>query len=348
MGCKNTTCQDPEEFLLSSSFNSVNDRILPSPTSQISTHPSINTVVRHKKQLTCSNRPFLQVQYTIECFLKTLPNYLALKTLLELWGEIVFSHLENEANSPEDILSRIEIESTGQNITLSHEVPMMNALNVIQSISRQMHCLKSKKLSTFEEEWFKKAKDFIGFMQPTSYKVYLKLGADMDCGIGIAKPSGANAIKRFFAQCSELEEILEWYGRAPTPVPTTFMFSCLSNRRQCSFYIFEREKESNFEKATSLFSMFGASISLDLSSCLLKSRNSDFFVGLEIHDNIIYEMFLQAYGVQPKPETLQHLDTTVNIEWWTKFSKLLGTGLLSLNLSPRGFTMTHLAQIVHD
>lgn len=348
MGCKNTTCQDPEEFLLSSSFNSVNDRILPSPTSQISTHPSINTVVRHKKQLTVSNRPFLQVQYTIECFLKSLPNYPELKTLLELWGEIVFSHLENEVNPPEDILSRIEIESTGENIILSHEVPVLITLNVIQSIARQMHCLKARKLSTFEDEWFRKARDFIGFIQPTSYRVYLKLGNDMDCGIGITKPSGVNAIKRFFAQCSELEEILDWQAEPPTSVPTTFMFSCLSNRRQCSFYIFERDKEANFEKATNLFSLFGASISVELSSCLLKSRNSDFYVGLEIRDNTIYELFLQSYGVQPKPETLQHLDTNVNLEWWTRFSKLLGIGLLSLNLSPRGFTMKHLAQIVHE
>ena len=73
------------------------------------------------------------------------------------------------------------------------------------------------------------------------------------------------------------------------PIPISMQFSCVYNRKSCSFYIFDGGKIENFERAFAIFDYVGAPVQKDVKDCFFTSKSEEAYCKVTIEPDGIIE-----------------------------------------------------------
>ena len=343
MGCRGSQCQDQGEFVLTQPLSAFQDTVVSSIFSDKSTKPSIDTFLRNQKQVKSYPRDFSSILGTAKLYLKDSPHYPDFLSLLHLWHRLVYRTLQQEALVPQDVHTVVALESTGQLFTITHEVDGIRDFEAIRRFCEEMKLLQvDLKLPELMHREYERIEDFLLSLTPLTISFYLQLGEEVDCGIGVNKPMGQTQLSRFLTMVSDAEGLGKWcYGAQPIPVG--FTCSVTAPIKTCSLYLFDGEKDLNYDRALSLFDFYGAPLPLAISE-LLKTASCE-----EVNSLITYGPGgIQRLGIQVSGlegvrirELGGLLETPFEQEKCAKFTRSANNeAAVKLELSAAGFVLT--------
>lgn len=207
-------------------------------------------------------------------FSKSDPNHYYLAewlNQLSIWSE-------KHSLQSEDMNTSITISSDCSEILLKHEIHFIKSFGAVKNF-----CEIAKK-SDFSNENLSNYKKMLLSFTPLSVSMYIKLGKNMDCGIGIEKPLDSGQLRRFLKFTSESENIFIWAGCL---IPTAIYLSVLNPSRTVEFYLFDGHKAQNHLKGVSLFDHFGKPLEKSLKDQIMKSKGESLTAVIEANHSKI-------------------------------------------------------------
>ena len=297
MGCRGSQCQDQGEFVLTQPYAGFEDTVVSSIFSDKSTKPSIDTFLRNQKQLKAYPRDFASVLSTVKMYMKDVPQYEEMMTVLQVWERCVYRKLQAEVMLQQDIHTTVALESTGLRFTVTHEVDGIRNFSAIRYFCEELTNRKliSKFLHTKE---YRGIEDFLLSLTPLTVSFYLEIGGEIDCGIGVTKPMAQTDLSRFLTLVSDAEGLGKWCYTVQ-PIPVFFTCSVMSHRKTCGLYLFDGEKEQNYTRAISLFEFYGAPLPVDIAEFVKTASCEEVHSIISYGEQGIYRLGIQVTGLDP-------------------------------------------------
>lgn len=341
MGCKSSLCKDQSELLLSQQTSPK----IHCSSNLSSTYPSLQTAIL-KKEFENSISTANKIKSSAKVMLRDKVNYSELMQVTELWLEHVFSKLEEMVLMNEDIKSYFNLDSSGRTLTISHEVDGLREFSLIREFCRQLAGIcKITKVHKFQESVLNEQIDFLVSLSPLTIVFYLKLGSEVDCGIGVEKPMERRHLSKFLVSASERENLARWCYQINNPIPVHFSFSPLKASRCIRFYIFDGLKHQNFSNAFSMFEHFGAPLSERTKEVLKKSTGEAVNCKIELDEERILALSVEVQWPQVKFDLASNSDAPVNEKSWERLMSLLQPTWLCAELSSYGFVFKQVAKL---
>lgn len=338
MGCKSSLCADSNELLLSQHLQEKEIDIT-IPVSEKSTNNSLNTLNRHSKGSDPGRTSFLLRSFCV-LMLKNLDNSDELLSLGDLWINEVFKFFEDSVALPEDLRTQVTLDSTGSSIIIKHEIDGLRSFEKVAWFCQKLQdTIKSSNLDKFKYKNFVKNEEFLMSLGPLTISIYLKLGSEIDCGIGIEKPLDRKQMSQFLSLSKEAKNISNWANTNGQPIPISCSFSNFHSKKTINFYIFDGLKEQNFSRGLSAFYHFGAPVPEKLEQILLSSRTEELNCILEFDDISVTSVSISTTAPETSGKLLNELDTCIDDKKWNQFQNFFVVKGLSINLSSEGFTL---------
>ena len=207
MGCRSSICTDPNELLLSQHLHDKEIDIT-MPVSEKSTNHSINTLVNRNSKSIDAGRPGFLLKSFCMLILKSFENSEELVQISELWVSEIYKSLEDSVSLPEDLRTLISIDSSGKNIFIKHEIDGIRNYEKVAWFCQKIQKIgNNSKIEKFKYKNFIKSEEFLMGLGPLTISVYIKLGNEIDCGIGIEKPLDRKQMSQFISLSSEAKNL---------------------------------------------------------------------------------------------------------------------------------------------
>lgn len=335
MGCKSSLCADPNELLLSQHLQEKEIDIT-MPVSEKSTNQSISTLNRLSKGPEPGRPAFLLKSFCV-LMLKNFENSDLLVMIGELWVNEVYKFFEDSVALAEDLRTQVSLDSTGNFITIKHEIDGFRSFEKIAWFCQKIQSFGSSAVNKFKYKNFIKSEEFLMSLGPLTLSVYLKLGNEIDCGIGIEKPLDRKQMSQFLSVSKEAKNISTWSNNNGQPIPVSCSFSTLTMKKSINFFIFDGLKEQNFARGLSAFYHFGAPVPGKLEKNFLESKTEELNCVLEFDNSAVTSVAL--YTGCAETCFLDELDTVVDDKKWAQFQNFFLVKGVSLNLTNEGFTL---------
>ena len=112
--------------------------------------------------------------------------------------------MEESGITSDDLKTIISLDSPGKNIIIKHELDEIRNYDMIKVFySKIKNYLKSNIFKVFDSESYQKKVEFLISLCPLTISFYLKLGLEIDFGIGVEKPIDRKQMARFLFDCNE-------------------------------------------------------------------------------------------------------------------------------------------------
>lgn len=182
-------CSDTEEFLLSQEVEIL---------SQSST---LHSVEKKKKE---AARDMVD---TASWLFKDRTNFSDLMVILEQWIIQVYRGSLQVISSKEDIKTSLAVDTDG-NLKIMHTLEGCRDFSLIETFCRSVNKLtKMTMIPVFDTEKFKRIVSFLINLSPLTICLYLKLGGEIDCGVGVEKPMSRKQLSLFLINSAESGDI---------------------------------------------------------------------------------------------------------------------------------------------
>ena len=346
MGCRSSLCTDPNELLISSQHGQDKEIDITIPVSEKSTNQSLTALMNR------NSRPLdsCKSSYLLKCLKILLPgpeeNNEELLSLGELWISNIYKSLEDLVVMPEDLRTFISLESSGNTLVLKHEVDGIRSFEKIAWFCQKIQpIVKKAKLEKFKYKHFIKCEEFLMSLGPLTISAYLKLGSEIDCGIGIEKPLDRRQMSQFISVSSEAKNIATWCNSNGQPIPVSCAFSTLSNKKSMNFYVFDGLRTQNFSRGFSMFIHFGAPIPEKLQNFMEEAKCDEVNCILGFDDDCISSMSMMTKAYNLNASFLKDLEIPFNEKKWEQFQTMFSVKNFSLDLSAEGFFIVQQALI---
>lgn len=273
MGCQVSNFNDLHEVYLEndlpptviSSLNCSTIPSIPSPKSKFS-------IYTHSK--------FLKIKSIVTKALNSLPNFPQISSLLSSWELLVLQKIDSLVEIPSDINLSI-CESTKPEVIINLQADGIRKFDFLPVFQKKIK--KVCKIDTISEDVMKENIEFIKELAPLTVNFYLVLGSEIDFGVGVNKPIDRKNLSKFLQNTSDRKVLSEWSYIGNTPIPVSMEFSIIKVSRSCSFYIFDGEKQENFDKAFAIFDCIGAPIEKSVKKCFFSAKSQ------EAHCRVVFE-----------------------------------------------------------
>ena len=343
MGCKSSLCTDSNELLLSQHLHEKEIDIT-IPVSEKSTNHSLNNLLNRNSKSLEPGRPGFLLKSFCKLMLKSFDNSEELLIISDLWTSEIYKSLEDSVTLVEDLRTLVSIDSSGKNIVIKHEIDGIRNYEKVAWFCQKIQTLvKSSNIRKFKYKNFIKSEEFLMSLGPLTISMYLKLGVDLDCGIGIEKPLDRKQMSQFLSLSTEAKNIATWSNINGQPIPISCSFSTLTNNKCINFYIFDGLKEQNFNRGLSAFYHFGAPVPEKLQNVLFEEKSEEVNCFLEFDNNSISSVSLMVQAFDLSLLLLKELDTPFDEKKWMQFQNFFTVRFLSLDLSSDGFTLREYA-----
>ena len=335
MGCKVSLCAESNELLLSQHLQE-NPVDITMQVSEKSTSQSINTLTKLSKGPDPGRPAFILKSFCM-LMLKNIENSDILISIGELWVNEVYKFFEDSVALSEDLRTQVSLDSTGNSLTIKHEIDGFRSFEKIALFSQKLQSFGHPAIPKFKYKNFIKSEEFLMSLGPLTLSVYLKLGNEIDCGIGIEKPLDRKQMSQFLSVSKEAKNISTWSNNNGQPIPVSCSFSSLSMKKSLNFFIFDGLKEKNFSRGLSAFYHFGAPVPDKLEKSFLASKTEELNCILEFDNAVVTSVAL--YTGCAENCFLEVLDTAVDDKKWAQFQNFFLVKGVSINLTHEGFTL---------
>lgn len=345
MGCKSSLCTDSNELILSQHLHEKEIDVT-IPVSEKSTNHSLNTILNRNSRSIEPGKPAFLLKSFCVLMLKSFDNCEELLSVAELWITEIFKSLEDSVALVEDLRTIVSIDSSGNSLVIKHEVDGLRSFERVAWFCQKIQAMvKKTKLEKFKYKHFCKSEEFLMSLGPLTISLYLKLGNEIDCGIGIEKPLDRKQMSQFLSLSSEAKNIATWCNNNGQPIPVSCSFSTLSSKQCINFYIFDGLKEQNFTRGLSAFYHFGAPVPEKLQEIIQEAKSEEANCLLEFDENCISSVSLMTQVFEAPLSILKYLDTPVDEKKWMQFQNIFAVKSISLDLSSDGFLLKQYAWI---
>lgn len=336
-------CTDASELILSQHLGEKLSDVTVS-VSEKSTNLSLNS--QQKRELEKSPeqvRRLLMLKSIIKISLKGLPNQNKLFQLSEIWVQELLKLMDDYSIIPEDLNTIISIDSNGRSLLIKNEFDGIRNFDFI------LHVLDKCKESVDSDlvlEGFEEKTRFLMALCPLTLFFYLRLGDEVDIGIGVEKALDRKQLGQVLMNSKDSAAITGWVSKGLQPIAVSLAFSLLGKNRIVNFFIFDGLKAQNFGKGIELFEEFGAPIEDSWVEALRRSNKSDeVYCCIEFNDRNIKRVSMQIQASDLREETLQKIDSHLNFSKWNSFQNLAPGKYIGIELNLDGFVMKNISQI---
>ncbi|OMJ76657.1 hypothetical protein SteCoe_23930 [Stentor coeruleus] len=342
MGCQSSMCADSSELILSQplggKFTDINF-----PVSEKSTNLSINSLQRKEKEKnTESVRKFYLLKSVIKITLRDLPNFNEIVKISEIWVNEVYRVMEESSILTEDLKTMVSLNSHGDTLTIKHELDGLRNFNMIKSFYTKIIPYTNKQ---FDYTSYQDKENFLVSLCPLTIYFYLKLGDEIDFGIGVEKPMDRKQMASFLMNCTEASNISNWANLNNQPIPISCSFSVVSKARFLTFYIFDGVKNQNIDRGFSLFEDYGAPVSKKIENMFRISTADEVYCSLEFDEKSIRTISLQIQNTEICDHMLGIIDNNPDTLKWNAFHSLLPGKLIGIELTSDGFLLKKISTL---
>ena len=350
MGCQTSDCTDTSEFLLTQPVPSLDATLISNCTtlSDKSTKPSINTFVRNRKLLSSQPLEFPTVTATVRMFMRDRRNYGDLEVAMKLWRKLVYMPLQDAALLPGDLHTTLSFESTGERFTITHEI---DGIRVFSMVPQYCQALSRLQLETQtpvpSDEEYERVERFLKALSPLTVTVFVSLGDTVEAGIGVVKPMEQGHLTEFCGMAQDTDGVEQWCAENQ-PIPVSFLFTLGTREAAVSLYLFDGEKDVNFNKALSIFEFFGAPLPGNIAEFLKMASGEEIHCVLRMSPRRISRFGVQVTGLElPRIiELCGLLDSPFEEKKSMQFGRTGNESpAVRLELTSSGFTLTQLINI---
>ena len=343
MGCKSSMCTDASELILSQHLGEKLSDVTVS-VSEKSTNLSLNS--QQKRELEKSPeqvRRLLMLKSIIKISLKGLPNQNELFQLSEIWVQELLKLMDDYSIIPEDLNTTISIDSNGRSLLIKNEFDGIRNFDFILHV---LDKCKESVDSQLSSEGFEEKTRFLLGLCPLTLFFYLRLGDEVDIGIGVEKALDRKQLGQVLMNSKDSAGITAWVSKGLQPIAVSLAFSLLGKSRTVNFFIFDGLKAQNFAKGIELFEEFGAHVEDSWIEALRRSNKSDeVYCCIEFNDRNIKRVSMQIQASDLREETLQKIDSHLNFSKWNSFQNLAPGKYIGIELNLDGFVMKNVSQI---
>ena len=326
MGCK-TSLPECEELALADTITI---------SGSTATRPALTSLVRHRRNLSCSTQPFDKVRTAFQVFHREQESYKAMQQTLEAWETRIYLPLIEVVASEEDLRTSFSLNAAGTELEVMHEVDGLRSFDFIHDFAETVSGAASLSLC-------KETETYVKSLTSLTACLYLKLAKDMDWGLGVRKPLDRKSLVGFLQGSADKANVLRWSYASSQPIPVEVCVSCLHPSRKCTFYSFDSHKYQNYSCAFSLFEHFGVPLSSSVQSILLGSSGEEAYCSFELINGQAQVISILVSGCADSKALSPHLDMAVNLSKWQRFASMFEADSLQVSTSPQGLTMTRLA-----
>ena len=271
-------------------------------------------------------------------FLREAKNYREMLTILEAWETLVYIPLLDVASCEDDLRTTITLTASGDSLEVVHEA---DSVRHFQFISDFAEALPGTSTPTLER--CKEVATYLRSLSSLTICFYLRLGPDIDWGLGVRKPLDRKGLIGFLQGSPDKNNVLRWNYASSQPIPIGILKSCLEDRRVCTFYSFDSHKYQNFACAFSLFEHFGVPMDSTVQGLLLTSSGEEVQCTIELLDGHVKVITVSVIGLHHTDSMSQYLDQPFNSTKWKRFQSLFDAETTHLTMSPSGLTMSQSA-----
>ncbi|OMJ84620.1 hypothetical protein SteCoe_14211 [Stentor coeruleus] len=342
MGCQSSMCADSTELILSQplggKFIDVNF-----PVSEKSTNLSINTLQRREKEKnTESARKFYLLKSVIKISLRDLKNFNDLSKISEIWVNEIYRVMEESSILAEDLKTIVSVNSRGDSLTIKHELDGVRNFDMIKTFYTKILPYTDKE---FDFSNYQSNESFLTSLCPLTIFFYLKLGYEIDFGIGVEKPMDRKQMALFLTSCNEAGNITTWASLNNQPIPISCSFSVVSKTKVLTFYIFDGLKNQNIDRGFSLFEEFGAPAGKDVERMFRINTADEVYCSLEFDDKAIRTISLLIQNEEICEHMLGVVDANPDVLKWNAFHSLLPGRLVGIDLTSDGFVLKKISSL---
>ena len=327
MGCK-TSLPESDELALADTITI---------SGSTATRPALTSLVRHRRNLSCSTQPFDKVRTAFQVFLRDHPSYKDMQRSLEAWETLIYLPLLEITASEEDLRTSFSLNAAGTELEVLHEVDGVRNFEFIVDFAETVS-------GTSGVSQCKETQGYVKTLSSLTACLYLRLGEDLDWGIGVRKPLDRKSLLTFLQGCSDKANILRWTYSSSQPIPVEACISCMRNSRKCTFYSFDSHKYQNYTCAFSLFEHFGVPLNTAIQGILLSATGEEAHCGFELINGQAEVISMLVTGCSDSKSLQPHLDCEVNQSKWQRFTSMFEADVLQLSTSPLGLAMARLVQ----
>ncbi|CAG9334535.1 unnamed protein product [Blepharisma stoltei] len=348
MGCNNIKCSDPNELNFTCTLNGTQTLVSSLNVSNGSTKPSLSTEVKAKFMFETSTDKFHKVKTLANLYLQKYNNFLKLQEIIGIWEIEVYDKLRNSMVNPGDLNLKVEIDSQENQFIIIIEADGLRKFDPIKSFCFEVERFDNEISSAFSYKKFQENVNFLSSLSPLTITFYLSLGEKVDCGIGVNKPLDRKSLTEFLSDSSERLNISRWCYSAGMPIPISVQFSCFTQEKGCTFYIFDGDKDGNYSRGFTLFEYFVGPIPDDIRELLSSAGGEEVKCSLSFENNGVKSL---SMGIKRLPsirsiEIGKAIGDGFNPERWSAYAYLLGSNTeISINLTPNGLVMKRIADL---
>ena len=332
MGCKVSYCQDSNELLLTQKGGLHEFSTHDTPSTGQSTSFTLDTL---DSKNGCS---FENIIRTAKWYLSDRPDYDQLHALLELWTETVTSELEKAVINHEDLTTKIAVDYEMKSFQIIHEVDGIRSFNCIQNFCKKLNGVYMLPVyAGFNREHFEKIQAFLLSLTSLTVSFYLKLGNEIDCGIGVNKPMTCSNLNKFLEGSIELESVMRWYNLINHPVPISFTQSLIKDSKTCKFYIFDGLKSTNYDRGLSIFDFFGAPLDESISQHLRKSSSDELIGSITLDSTRLLKLSVEVKHLTCTDQIAYELALSAPDKKWSALRTQIPEAATILELDSEGY-----------
>lgn len=342
MGCQSSMCADSTELILSQplggKFIDVNF-----PVSEKSTNLSMNTPQRiEKEKNTESARKFYLLKSVIKISLRDFKNFNEIVKISDIWINEIYRVMEESSILAEDLKTIVSLNSHGDSLTIKHELDDVRNFDMIKTFYTKILPYTNKE---FDFSNYQTKENFLTSLCPLTIFFYLKLGYEIDFGIGVEKPMDRKQMSSFLTSCNEASNITTWASISNQPIPISCSFSVVSKSRVLTYYIFDGLKNQNIDRGFTLFEEFGAPVGKEIERMFRINTADEVYCSLEFDDKAIRTISLQIHNEEICENILKAVDTNPDILKWNAFHSLLPGRLVGIDLTSDGFVLKKISSL---
>ena len=124
---------------------------------------------------------------------------------------------------PDDLKTILSLDSSGNTLTIKNELDGVRSFEMIKTFYLKIkHLLRHNKYSVFDIQNYRNKEIFLMSLCPLTIFFYLKLGPEIDFGIGVEKPIDRKQMASFLINCSEAVNISKFKQSADSDVLFVF------------------------------------------------------------------------------------------------------------------------------
>jgi hypothetical protein len=328
-------CNDAEELLLSQQYALK----LYEQTSLQSCNSTSREKTSNGNNQTTSNSSSRSLQIAksvIKILMKEMPNYAEILDISDIWLEELKKFVGSNDLTTEDVKTSISFDISGKSLCLKHEIDGIRTFDVVIQFYMRVKHYKSivLDLRQFEAEC-----EFLANLCPLSISLYLKVGKDIDIGIGIDKPIDIKRTLEFLGRCTDFRTVEEWISLNNHPIATFCYFDLVKKARHINFCIFDGLRLQNIDKALSLLENIGAHVSEEIIQLLRKNNTDEINCCMEVWGDQINSVSIEIKSEDVGECVFSVIEAGCDYEKWTTFHNLVQPGFLAVELTPNGYSL---------